>query len=204
VYGDRAVCELSEALSSQQRQKEIEAFLGAYPPSQLHPGVPWIQITVNKANGTPSCDSKSDGAADSAAAEFDSISTMIDEWEGAALKSGALALALAHKHGCLVGKWMVFCGSKTVDANWTKIARAVAAGKLGYSAKVNPAGTGSSHFVICVYTEDFSDANDLSRVRQSLRALGLRQRLMYKPDAYTYLGIYKDNACNITPVIRSE
>jgi len=46
--------------------------------------------------------------------------------------------------------------------------------------------------VICVYTYDSDDVQDVKRVRASLRELGFVGRLSYKPDADTHAGRYKN------------
>jgi len=47
--------------------------------------------------------------------------------------------------------------------------------------------------LICVYTEDYTDIEDVIRVERELRSLGITEALFYKPDIYTYLNIYSNN-----------
>ena len=101
-------------------------------------------------------------------------------------------MELARRHNVMSGKWMIFCSYGSVDSVWTKLANAVIAKQLGPSIKVNPCGDGSNA-LICVYTRDCSDYDDLLRVRKQLKQLGFAGRLSYKPDAYTYLGIDSKN-----------
>jgi hypothetical protein len=108
---------------------------------------------------------------------------------------------LAKEFSVLSGKWMIFLDNSNVDKAWSIIAEATAAGKLGNYSKVSPYHPSDSEHVICIYTDDFTDESDVFRIRQSLTDLGFTEELNYKPDAYTYLGIYKDNKWNISPVV---
>jgi len=97
---------------------------------------------------------------------------------------------LAVKSGIRVGKWLVYRVRSEIDVVWEIIARATIDGDLGTSAKVSTNRQGNDRHVICVYTADYLDLDDVNRVREKLDALGFTERLCYKPDIYTYLGIY--------------
>lgn len=102
---------------------------------------------------------------------------------------------------------MLFPTVADVTSVWRAVAEAVVAGRLGTGAKVSTAGEpgddgnaggpgSSSTRLICVYTRDFTDVADVRRVLLALDAMGLVPRhgqINYKCDAYTYLGIYRDN-----------
>lgn len=48
--------------------------------------------------------------------------------------------------------------------------------------------------LICVYTPDFTDENDVYRVREALKVdCGVTARLKYKPDIHTHVGVYSYN-----------
>ena len=90
---------------------------------------------------------------------------------------------------------MIFVPLSLVDAVWEKIRRATEEGKLGDSSKVatarsNPSATNSNTKVICVYTYDWADENDVKRIREELRQLGVTSKIQYKADHETYSGIY--------------
>ena len=92
------------------------------------------------------------------------------------------------------GKWLVYLRREYVDEVWLKIRDAVRNGRLGSSAKCstampNPNATSSSH-VICVYTYDAEDTQDVRRVRAALRKLGMIRKIPYKSDAATDQGLY--------------
>jgi hypothetical protein len=93
------------------------------------------------------------------------------------------------------GKWLIFVPINRVDEAWDTITTAIEAGKLGQSAKVatakpNPNAQNPNVKVICVYTYDCDDINDVMRIRQALRDLGFTAKMPYKTDDATYKGLY--------------
>jgi hypothetical protein len=97
---------------------------------------------------------------------------------------------LAQRSGILVGKWLIHRIDSEIDLAWKKIAENVWHGHLGISAKSSTALKKSRRYVMCVYTENYLDLLDVKRVRKKLRNLGFSEELCYKPDIYSYLGIY--------------
>jgi len=98
----------------------------------------------------------------------------------------------------LIGKWLLFIDEEDVDAVWEKVATATASGRLGLMSKVatawpNPLAH-SRKRVICVYTPDFHDHEDVTRVLVALRDLGFKERLSYKTDVDTLAGRYGSGA----------
>ena len=92
--------------------------------------------------------------------------------------------------------------SSTIDSTWTAIAKAVFNGTLGSASKVVIGeDKGEPCYVICVYTEDFTDEEEVWAAEKSLRKLGITDILRYKPDIYTTLGIYAKNPWGIRPTI---
>lgn len=92
------------------------------------------------------------------------------------------------------GKWLVFIPTEQVDEVWATIKQATEEGKLGSSSKVATAA--SNHYdsrerVICVYTYDWTDAEDVRRVRAELRKLGITRKIAYKSDEDTLAGKYQ-------------
>lgn len=113
---------------------------------------------------------------------------------------------------------MMFCEITEVDAFWSIIAHATASNDLGTAAKVAPRSNDDRQpRLICIYTKDFTDMNDVARVVGKMRDLGLvnmRGRPIYYKcgesfagwysglclpalDAYTYLGLNSGNEYNI-------
>ncbi|KIV81939.1 hypothetical protein PV11_04086 [Exophiala sideris] len=130
---------------------------------------------------------------------------------------------LARQKNVTCGKWMLFPEASDVDWVWAIVAKGVWEGKLGISAKVATAtdagpttdegderARGREQRLICVYTYDFSDKDDVKRVLLGLKQLGLLDNdsfgdgsrsnngnagkvIYYKCDAYTYLDISSNN-----------
>ena len=83
---------------------------------------------------------------------------------------------------------MIFEESDKIDILW---------GNLVYHLCVERQ-KGERH-VICVYADDYTDLEEVNCLRIALKAIGVKRLIGFKPDAYTYLGIYKENAWNIRP-----
>lgn len=93
------------------------------------------------------------------------------------------------------GKWLIFVPLERIDKIWSKIKLAIESGKLGEMSKVatakdNANATNSSTKVICVYTYDWTDEQDVMRIRQELRQLGITRKIPYKADEDTDSGKY--------------
>ncbi len=98
------------------------------------------------------------------------------------------------------GKWLIFASTQSVDEIWLRIKKAVESGVLGNRAKVAPIRcasidryTGRKCQVICVYTHDWKDREDVMHIRDKLRELGITEILSYKTDADTEAGKYRWN-----------
>ena len=94
------------------------------------------------------------------------------------------------------GKWLVFVHRNKVDAVWQRIKKATEDGLLGDCSKVsttrpNPNSTDPNRHVICVYTYDYKDGQDVRRVRKESRKLGLVAKMPYKTDEDTLRGRYE-------------
>jgi hypothetical protein len=118
-------------------------------------------------------------------------STVTDEYWLYAKAPGASAVEVTRRSG----KWLVFVPLARLDAVWAAIRRATRAGRLGYEAKTgtarpNPNAKQPGERVICVYTYDAADLDDVRRVRDELRRLGVTWKIPYKTDAATDAGRY--------------
>lgn len=89
------------------------------------------------------------------------------------------------------GKWCIFVSPAEVDEAWSKIGDAIQ-NDLLMCAKVSAALRSMSRdgHVICVYTRDWADRQDLMRAREVLRSLGFVKELGYKRDIDTRSGKY--------------
>lgn len=124
---------------------------------------------------------------------------MIDEETSKPLElKETLIDRIARKTGLLSGKWLIFIQREYADELWNKIEKLADEGKI-WSAKVStlvhPWASRRMH-VVCIYTENYLDEQDVMRVRENLKEIGVESRLTYKPDIYTVLGIYSDNRRN--------
>ncbi|EMC95940.1 hypothetical protein BAUCODRAFT_509737 [Baudoinia panamericana UAMH 10762] len=115
-------------------------------------------------------------------------------------------IELAVKTDTLCGKWMLFPSQDDLQQTWQLVSEATSQGKLGPRSKVatydqsDPSGSR----VICVYTYDFTDKDDVFRVLSELASLNVspglsagRSSIYYKCDAYTYLDINSGNPYGI-------
>lgn len=77
----------------------------------------------------------------------------------------------------MLQQWLLFVDAEVVNAVWSVVARATASNELGTAAKVAPYNVNKTRMprVICVYTKDFKDTDDLSRVIKKMKDLGLVQ-----------------------------
>jgi hypothetical protein len=93
------------------------------------------------------------------------------------------------------GKWLLFIPSQKIDEIWVLISGETVAGRLGIASKAatakrNPLARNSWMKVICIYTYDSVDVEDVMRVRQRLREIGFTKKLSYKTDGATRQGVY--------------
>ena len=94
------------------------------------------------------------------------------------------------------GKWLIWLSPANIDRYWKLIRAAVELGKLGNRAKVSTAGSLSEKrpgHVICVYTYDFEDREDVMRIREVLRKIGIKQKIRYKSNEDTLKLQYGSN-----------
>jgi len=94
------------------------------------------------------------------------------------------------------GKWLIFIDATKVDSVWKKVKQAVENGLLGDRAKVstakpNPNARDPNRRVICVFTYSYEDIEDMRRVREALRGLGVTEKIPYKADEDTRAGKYR-------------
>jgi len=94
------------------------------------------------------------------------------------------------------GKWLLFVLSSEVDEVWDRIRLATESGLLREASKVstarpNPNARDVTTKVVCIYTYDHEDEEDVMRVREELRRLGFKDRIPYKTDEATLSGKYQ-------------
>ncbi|XP_051901155.1 UPF0696 protein C11orf68 homolog [Pristis pectinata] len=146
------------------------------------------------------------GPGSSPSAESGDAEGLQEDWERL-LSSGRpvtyeTVRELALNRRVVSGKWLMHLDTGfKVDQAWGRVARAVLDGKLP-AAKVSPycPSSGDKH-VICVPSDDFTDLAQVVHLDTAIRSLGIKCPLSFKPDAYTYLGIYRGNHWKLCPTI---
>jgi hypothetical protein len=88
------------------------------------------------------------------------------------------------------GKWMIFVSAEDIDRAWAIIDHVTITDRLGPASKVATNYRRNPSRVICVYTRDYSDLNDVRRVLAWLRHLGFNHTLSYKEDNATRARLY--------------
>ncbi|RYC57186.1 hypothetical protein CHU98_g9023 [Xylaria longipes] len=110
---------------------------------------------------------------------------IIQESRKAGMDAAKDILDLAKGLRVTCGKWMLFCTAFEVNEVWEIIAKATAKNELGIAAKVAVKSNVDQRTerLICVYTADFSDKKEVTRVAKKLKQLGLvkNKPLYYKP-----------------------
>lgn len=114
-------------------------------------------------------------------------------WIHAERKTGKYPEAEATERS---GKWLIFVPLENINEVWERVRRATEEGRLGDSAKVatarpNPNAVDPTKKVICVYSYDWKDREDVMRIRAELRALGITWKIPYKADVDTDAGKYR-------------
>ena len=141
----------------------------------------------------------------------DDVDGLIEAWEKL-ISSGRYisrekVFELAKKYKCTCGKWMLFVstGGKG-DYLWSLIAKGIVNGKtLSTQAKIS--ATQETEFfesyvnIICMYNKNFLDRDQMLESERTIRSLGIKGTLKYKPDIYTYLGVYRRNPWQLNPII---
>ncbi|KAJ5703824.1 hypothetical protein N7493_010962 [Penicillium malachiteum] len=108
-------------------------------------------------------------------------------------------LSVARETGITAGKWMLFPSDDRVDEVWRMLVLALEKGDVCADAKVstNDEQSNGQARLICIYTEDFADKEDVKKVLQMLAREELfdpRGRpIYYKSDAFTLLEINSKN-----------
>lgn len=109
------------------------------------------------------------------------------------------------KNDRLSGKWLIFDSIEIIDDYWDKISKATKEGLLGPSCKVSTAKENSNAEdnttrVICVFTEDYNDKEDLNRIIKVIRHLGIENKLIYKLDSDVGKYKHKGDALQVEDV----
>ncbi|KAL2815502.1 hypothetical protein BJX63DRAFT_160368 [Aspergillus granulosus] len=118
--------------------------------------------------------------------------------------------ALAQEMNVVTGKWLLFMTPDRVDLFWRAVVEGTLRGELGHAAKVaTDADDGQGRArLICIYTKDYRDREDIKRVLMRLMELGLVRKgdmpIYYKCDVLTYLEIKSGNKYGLKPALLSS
>ncbi|KAK3588757.1 hypothetical protein CHS0354_024238 [Potamilus streckersoni] len=178
-------------------EESLEEWLEENAPSEINrsSGVGWICISRFSERPTQDPD----------------VMGLQQAWES--LKSSGrpinkqVIMELAKNYDVLAGKWMIHVQSGfKVDQLWSFVCRGIMTHILpSFSAKVSPVNTkengDADRHVICVYNNDFTNEDEVYELEAGLRTIGIKCPLYYKPDVYTYLGVYRNNEWGLRPTI---
>jgi len=178
---------------------DVAAFLAKYPPSTTTT----VQADWIEAQG-PLENSPGEKAQD--------YKSLFEEWNQMTASSLATVtqndlMKLSKKHGCTVGKWILWVTREDLDEAWAKVLHALSEGKLGFLAKVTAASSWPTdfntvqHHSLVIQTKDFTDKKDVDRVLAALREIGFTDRLKYKSDVASHLHLAKSNRFGLQPSV---
>ncbi|KAJ9625562.1 hypothetical protein H2203_004319 [Taxawa tesnikishii (nom. ined.)] len=99
-----------------------------------------------------------------------------------------------------LSKWTFLPDRDELARTWRLVAEGVVDGRLGTAATLatlDPTDPPGKSRLVCFYTEDFSNTEDVRRVLKELVETGVAPRegrgIYYRCDAYTYFGTESDN-----------
>lgn len=185
-----------DASGARQLSETIPHFLSRLPPStsDWEPGFEWIWV-ANPYHPPPDTEpalAQFRHAAEERLglfAEFEKMATLTAGRNAGITAQALTALRqdiakerretvsdlreLADACNVVTGKWMLFPPPGEVDAVWARVAAATAEGELGTAAKVETRGRAEKERLVCVYTRDCREKEDVARVLIQMRELGL-------------------------------
>jgi len=180
-----------EKVPASQQMEQLKMWLATNKPSQIHrdSGIGWIAIKMTERS------SKNLAAK--------------EEWDKLEEEPTMETVnQIAAKHQVTGGKWLCHVTRDSIDRVWQKLAIAMFSGGLGptvYMVKVSPAAeNGKNEHVICVYNPNYQDVAQVMRVENLMRSAGVSTDLLYKPDIFSALGIYRNNKWGFRATIYSS
>ena len=98
----------------------------------------------------------------------------------------------------LIGKWQLTGSAEQIESLWPDVLADVEDGTLWAAKVMTQTGYDElpyEEYMIVVYTPNYFDIDDVTRVREHLRtAYDVTHELYYKPDIYTAEGIVAESA----------
>ncbi|XP_060588129.1 UPF0696 protein C11orf68 homolog [Ruditapes philippinarum] len=186
-------------LMGSSKTDKFEKWLKRYPPSKVtkEDGFTWIYVKNVEKEVEYAGDGKKD---------LEGLCKSWKEHQKSQLPVNYETLKeLAIKHNTTTGKWILFTDSGgKVDHLWSLMAATVAAyDNPCYTAKVSAFDKDINH-VICIYNKDFTNMDKVLESEKAIRRMGIKCKLQYKPDVFTYLDIYAKNKWNLKPFIMTS
>lgn len=136
------------------------------------------------------------------------VDKALEDWEKLIAKqrpTPADVDAIARKRGLLQGKWLCFPRTSEVDAAWRAAAGAAMQGTLPCcQIKISSVAPKDDRHVMMCYTTNYQDSEQVMAAARALCGVlpvMHDQRLLYKPDIYSYLGIYSGNEYGLKPTV---
>lgn len=174
-------------ITFKNNKESINSFLNKYKPSKISKtDCAWISVS--------SCDIIND-------LDNNNITKAINEWN--ILKENKKQINfdnindIAEKYNILSGKWLIYKKTTQIDNLWKDISINCIKGFLGPSVKVSPKDNYNKQHVICVFTKNYLDKENVYKIRDNLKNIGVINKISYKPDIFTYFEIYRNNKWNI-------
>lgn len=93
------------------------------------------------------------------------------------------------------GKWLIFVKVAKIDHWWEQIHQATQEGRLGIYSRVSTQRRFEAYrskdrsYLICVYTQNAQDKEDVYRVRRALWDMGIKWKCKYKSMEDSLAGI---------------
>ncbi|KAF9073140.1 hypothetical protein BDP27DRAFT_1319473 [Rhodocollybia butyracea] len=111
---------------------------------------------------------------------------------------------LARAYNITSGKWLIFLVVSLIWLQRKKGFAKVSVMKPARRGTLNSGNTrtrsSQSHScVISVYVGNYLNEDEVMELRADLRSIGVDRRISFKPDAYSHLGIYRNNEWGIPP-----
>ena len=226
------VLHLSSVLPSSEVTALAEKYVATFPPSKAScADVAWITLergAVAAGAGSSAKQDNDDDLEDRIDAAVEQWEALLAKKKQRKQKPTAADIdALATSNRILRGKWIVF--PKTADeadAAWAAVVDGAVAvireeeevvkeedcGKRRLQLrgvtqlKISSTNPREPGYVLCAYTENYLNEIEVKSVAEGLCAVLPRmsdQRLLYKSDVYSYLGIYSKNEYGLKPTIYS-
>jgi hypothetical protein len=198
-------------LSSGRPKIELNDWFKQYPPSSTRrsQGIGWIvALSESFTEADKSIIYGNEESEEKLRAEW----TVMTEDEDMVISYTSIK-DLAKKHGLSGGKWMFHLPANfRLDEIWQRVVLALAYNKLppgAIAAKISPVndldavGEFQAH-VVCVFTREFGNEDEVIATEKALRAIPIYGQLLYKPNIYSSLGIYRNNVYKLRPTIYSS